>query len=282
MPPHPPPPNRPSSPDAEPRILNGRVVVVVTLLAFIAIGLGFQLAGRYFSDHPIVRDRPLDLADRDAWEPMPTTAILLEEPPNYMRGPYGSKVPKALPFAVSPEAEGVFDRLHDALTETPTPAIEATLDQPAHGKVRSALQPPLPEEAHFYAAWLERLLTAAPTDRQAAAARSFAQAPAALVLSLVTPDGRPFADRPVGEIEIAFARKADDRLDDSLRLRYPLNRTDARGRVILPVFDTPLKITAGPAPPGFTVASPPDAWLIFPGNIGTPDPLIVTAVEHGD
>ncbi|MEM6334856.1 MAG: hypothetical protein AAF823_16110 [Planctomycetota bacterium] len=186
-----------------------------------------------------------------------------------MRGPYGSKIPKELPFAISEDAEQYVDTvpLH----------LAALIEDPADVESIYRLLDEVPDDVSFYSSWLNGLKDFGYADiTDQSRVDAFAQAPAALVLQYVTPTGEPFANQPIGHLELAFARKADDVLDDSLRLIYPHNRTDERGRVYLPVFDTPIQLVAPPDPPGHTADYPFEGWLVFPSQIGAPDPIIVT------
>jgi len=254
-------------PTPTPKLASGKLVVLLTLLGFAAIGVAFYLMGQYFSAHPIAPEADtLDYADRAAWEPMPTTTILLVEPPNYMRGPYGSKIPKELPFTLTESEEFELLALDQVARDLRTESLPSR-DEPAIKWY----------EQWVYAAWrrhqpqiaIDQMLNRSHEN-------SIANAPAVLVLQYLTPDDQPFASQPIGDIELTFARKADDVLDDSLRMLYPDNTTDDLGRVYLPVFDTPLKVSVKPTPPGHTADYPFDGWLIFPGNLGTPPPITVT------
>jgi len=260
--------------DSAPNPLSGKLVVLATLFAFAAIGVGFYFMGQYFSAHPIAPEHDtLDYADRATWEPMPTATILLEEPPRYMRGPYGSKVPKELPFTLSPAAERQLRRYSAAATLDPPVRIDEV-----------PLERPTPEGIDHYVHWLlahgAMLDGQGDTHREDYLLQAYQAAPAALVLQYLTPGDQPFANQPVGDIELAFARKADNVLDDSLRLLYPDNTTDALGRVYLPVFDTPLQVSVKPDPPGHAADYPFDGWLIFPGEIGSPEPITVTPLPE--
>ncbi|MEO0963574.1 MAG: hypothetical protein AAFY08_00505 [Planctomycetota bacterium] len=260
-----------------PGLVSGKLIVLASIAVFVLIGVGFWAAGKWFSAHPIEADDTLDYANRAEWVVMPATTILLTEPPRYMRGPYGSKIKKELPFAVTPAVEEQLNAW----------SVNARQGKPAHIDDLPLVRPsPTATDWYFY--WLlakGSLLDGQNTqDFDAYLSEAYESAPAVLTLTYRGLDDRPFANQPIGDIELTFARKANDVLDDSLRLAYPDNSTDEFGRVYLPVFDTPLQVSVKPDPPGHEAEYPFSGWLIFPGKVGGPEPIVVrpTATSGAD
>lgn len=260
-----------------PGLVSGKLVVIASIVVFVLIGVAFWAAGKWFSAHPIEADDTLDYANRAEWVVMPATTILLTEPPRYMRGPYGSKIKKELPFAISEEAEKYLVGMPVPLPGTVGRDLEAR--QPIVDYCQHA-----PLEVAFFATWLQWQYFDQKDPYFKAMQRSFADAPAVLVLQYEDQAGHPLVRHPIGNIELTFARKADDVLDDTLRLTYHRASTDKQGRVYLPVFDTPLQVSVKPDPPGYAAEYPFSGWLIFPGKVGGPEPIVVrpTADREAD
>ena len=106
--------------------------------------------------------------------------------------------------------------------------------------------------------------------------RAFAQAPAAIALRFVNEQGGPLANFDVGAVEITFAQVIDGVLDDSLVLVYPQLVTDAHGRVYLPAYDAPLKISGAGERGGRAIDWPrQDMWMTWPGQVGSPPQIVV-------
>ncbi|MEM9252898.1 MAG: hypothetical protein AAGB29_11165 [Planctomycetota bacterium] len=250
-----------------PGLVSGKLVVIASIAVFVLIGVAFWAAGKWFSANPIEADDTLDYANRAEWVVMPATTILLTEPPRYMRGPYGSKIKKELPFSITDETAAQLQRIQNEFDKGPNPAD--------HAAIWSSLD--VLGEAGFYTRWIEFSWLTSPDeiDREIHITDAVREAPAVFVLQYVGLDSEPLSQQPIGDIELTFARKADDILDDSLRLIYPDNKTDEFGRVYLPVFDTPLQVSVKPDPPGHEAEYPFSGWLIFPGKVGGPEPIVV-------
>ncbi|MEM0915075.1 MAG: hypothetical protein AAGK09_10765 [Planctomycetota bacterium] len=248
-----------------PGLVSGKLVVLASIVVFVLIGVAFWAAGKWFSANPIEADDTLDYANRAEWVVMPASTILLTEPPRYMRGPYGSKIKKELPFSITAEgAQLVTIWSNNARLESPQ-------SLPNLLQIR-----PYPYEVLWYQDWMfPHDSTLGDRSINDLRGEALINAPGILVLKYHTEQDHPFGNQPIGDIELTFARKADDVLDDSLRLYYPDNRTDEFGRIYLPVFDTPLQVSAKPDPPGYEAEYPFSGWLIFPGKVGGPEPIVV-------
>ena len=102
----------------------------------------------------------------------------------------------------------------------------------------------------------------------------------AVVLCFVDEQGKPVADLPVGDVQLQFAQVTEGVLDDSLVLTYPRLTTDAQGRVYLPAYDAPLKLTGPAQADGRTLTWPREKlWMTWPGQVGAPSAIVVGPPE---
>lgn len=107
---------------------------------------------------------------------------------------------------------------------------------------------------------------------------SYKHAPVVLVQQYVFADGTPLRHALVPDFEIECNRVQNHRLDPSLRLRYRDLRTDDRGCIYLPVYNTVYRIASMSFPPGYDVKSPDLGWFEASQKVGLLPPATVTAL----
>jgi len=110
-----------------------------------------------------------------------------------------------------------------------------------------------------------RFLLAQLTEDEAMLAEAIAAAPRCLVLPVVDEAGNPWANGEAGALSIAVVQIQDDRIDESLVLRYPLLRTDELGRAYLPVFGGIYRMGEAEPALGMTAGEPINGYFAFPG-----------------
>lgn len=97
---------------------------------------------------------------------------------------------------------------------------------------------------------------------------AFADAPAAIQQSYVTPRYQPVPKLPVGKIELICYRSDGESMDDSLRLVFPELVTDEQGRIAAPVYRTVYRVAARNEPEGLVAHHSEPEVFQFPGRIG--------------
>ena len=134
----------------------------------------------------------------------------------------------------------------------------------------------LTEDApHFYADYL--LGTWFDSQGDDSTAHGFYQnaadtAPKIIVIQYTDMTGHPVAGLSLGTIEIGCDRVTEGgvQLDQRLVLAYPLQKTDAAGRVYLPVYDTTYRPVSLPQPAGYDIVyRPKEGWFSLPSRLGT-------------
>ena len=200
--------------------------------------------------------------NRHTWEGLPTTAQSFRR--GLMSSARTGKTYEDFGFHLS---AGTEDAIRRCVSLARLPRAEFT--RPA---VRDELEKIIGERPElFYAHYLlgtwHRL-----RDEPELAARqhkkALAHAGAVIIQPYRLTNDQAAAKRPVGSLAIALDRVQNDVLVQNLKLVYPHLRTDARGRVYLPVYHKTLYRMTDPAPTTQPRGKVESGWFTFPGRIG--------------
>ena len=217
-------------------------------------------------------------ADRVDWI-APTAIVTTLVKPNAANAQYTYNKPRYRDpgFAIPPEEQQKVLACAE-LARSP----EFTGDTTRRSVLQHAVGPP-----HFYAQFL--LATWHNVNRDSSRAnelyqQAFELAPKVLVIQYHDPNGRPVADLELGTIEIGCDRVVDDgtRLDQRLVLAYPMQQTDAAGRIYLPVYDTTYRPVTLPQPVGYNIHyRPKEGWFSLPSRLGAIHAVVLQEAASG-
>ena len=215
--------------------------------------------------------KPLVWTERDQWQLLPARFTTLDKS-GFLQPPGGAAL-RDTEFVLNKEqgttdlkaAEWVSQHF-DESGGSPT-SLEALHRQSPENFYITYLMARASDDVKDQARWLEQAFADVPLMRGL---------PGTIVLRFVDQQNQPLAGFDLGTIGITFAQVVDGVLDDSLELLYPNLVTDEQGRVFLPVYPMPMKLTTTPELKNFKIIWPTsEAWMIWPGQVGSPRPLVV-------
>lgn len=257
----------------KPGLLSGKLVLLVSCIILLLVVPTATWVTLRMVERDVKRE-PLVWADRASWQLLPVRYTTLDKS-GFLQPP-GDAPLRDTDFRLTPEAQSQVMAVA-ALMQQSSPDV-ASLKQ-----MMNQLQD---TPGAFYLRYLIARLAADSSQAETDMSLAFAQAPAALVLRFVDEQGQPKANWPVGTLTLMHAQIEDEVLDDSLQLVYRDLVTDERGRVYLPMFDAPVKLVdyvALPQNAGLEIAWPAtEPWMTWPGQVGSPRPLVVSVSEQGE
>ena len=252
-----------SPPEHRPRGISGKKVLLISLIACVAIPFVAFFIPVLMIESNKQPPAALDWSQREDWEIVPVRSRVLRwgDTP---RPPFEGREVSELPFDLPLEIIDLNQKLAEKARGT--------------ASIGSIIKPGTLSD--FYAAyligrnpsWLNDDLPSLEMEPTA----SYTMAPKVLVWRFVDLENQPFANKPVGTIELVMTRLKDDVLDESLRLVYPDLTTDADGRVWLPVYDTVYSLGNGTRwAEGLEVEPGLTRWFESPGKVGAlPDAVV--------
>jgi hypothetical protein len=260
-------PTSTDNPRDKPNLIDGRLLIAGTALGCVV--LFFIVWGSIRSVEHHIRDAQpvLKWAERETWfAPSVIQTTLVK--PNAANAQYTYNKPRYRDpgLEISPEEEAAIR----ACAEVAASPRFADLSN------EETFYPLADNSGYFYAKYLLATRYALGDDRKNLSSRFYQEAidlaPKIIVIQYTDVQGNPVADLKLDRIEIGCDRVTDggETLDQRLVLVYPSLKTDATGRVYLPVYDTIYRPVYLPQPDGYEVAyTPGEGWFKLPTKLGT-------------
>lgn len=252
--------------------LNGKWVLLASaLILLIAVPLATWITLRSVERSQAQTMAPLDFSQHEQWHVLPVKWTNLDSH-GFLQPPADAPL-RDTEFGVSSEQEAEDLRFSEI----------AQNDKNSENTIKTLFtnESQTPNVTGFYATYLLGQWLTDAEKKQTFQHNAFASAPSALVLRFEDSAGKPIADLSISPIEITFARVINGKLNDKLKLVYPDNVTDAKGRIFLPVYDAPLRV-ALPEMETFQLQTtwPETLWMTWPGQVGGPKPIKVLSKEN--
>jgi hypothetical protein len=252
-------------------LLSGKLLIAITLSLVVLVPLitvtTLQWVRRDIAD----KTEALSWDERQSWQGMPTTPVSFRR--GLMSSARTGKTFEDFGFHLTASREEAL-RQCIALARQSKPQFR----QAATRQRLNDLADQYPKV--FYANYLLgtwHRLNGKAADAARHYRQAFEKAGTAVIVPYRDEAGQPAQTRAVGELAIALDRVRQDVLIQDLTLIYPFLRTDATGRVYLPVHpDTPYRLADADQRAG-TQPQRQRGWFTFPGQIGRLKPRPVTS-----
>ncbi|MFW6336227.1 MAG: hypothetical protein ACOC3G_03775 [Phycisphaeraceae bacterium] len=247
-----------------PNLASGKLLLIATLSLFIIVPAVLAVLVPWVKRDLEQTPRTLPWSDRQEWEPLPVSPKNLER--GMMSAARTDEKYEDYGFHIPGEAE--LELMELSRLAHGSEGFPAFTSAEARERIEQGRQT-LDDRFDFYpefllAKWHE--LQGNDERAMRLYEQSFAHAQAALMRKYVNPEGDPVEGHDAGKIIIGFDQVENDKINTNLRLTYPHLKTDALGRVYLPVFKTIYRIERRD-----DLTQPPPVrrdWFVMPGQLG--------------